>query len=222
MKMNNIYLPDGFPNTPDVKALEGQYTAGDGIAIGSDGAISVDYGPGVTMTSTDKLTLNYGPGLDMTTTDKLTIKAGNGLQLSGDELAARIGTGLSFGENGAINGNALPQFTSEGVSTTTATAGSRIEYCVYGDIVFFYMDLVFQTSVSANDTLCTGMPVPASKKYTYPSFIGFNRSVTGSTTSVNAMFVADFNADGSVTIHNNMQLIGSFCFVSGFYKKSTS
>ena len=110
--MNNIYLPDGFPNTPDVKDLGGQYTAGDGIAIGSDGSISVDYGPGVTMTSVDKLTIDYGPGLDMTTTDKLTIKAGNGLQLSGEELAARIGNGLAFAPDGAIKVSSVAEVVS--------------------------------------------------------------------------------------------------------------
>ena len=48
-KMNNMYLPDGFPNTPDVSgASGGTYTAGNGIAISEEKEISVAIGDGLT------------------------------------------------------------------------------------------------------------------------------------------------------------------------------
>lgn len=71
-KMNNMYLPDGFPNTPDVSSASGgKYTAGDGISISGEKEISVAIGDGLTTNADDEVVPDLGDGLTLDESDKI-------------------------------------------------------------------------------------------------------------------------------------------------------
>lgn len=99
MKMNNVYCGDGFPNLPDFANMGGSgatYTAGDGIAISTEKAISADVdGETIGINETTKKLECL-----ITTT---TYTAGDGIAISGEnEISADVGDGLTINAGGEI------------------------------------------------------------------------------------------------------------------------
>ena len=193
--MNNIYLPDGFPNTPDVKDLGGQYTAGDGIAIGSDGSISVEYGPGLGMTTTDKLTVKPGNGLELSG-EELAAKIGNGLEFSSGAVKAKLGDGLSFDANNAIKGFNGITLTTDGLHTYSSVTIKSGGYAKVGKLCF--VSMVITSTGARTGYILYGFPTPAAE-ISFPLFKNSGSSITSPANGRLEVTSGTMNADSGIT-----------------------
>lgn len=122
-KMNNMYLPDGFPNTPDVSnASGGTYTAGDGISISEEKEISVAIGDGLTMNADDEVVPDVdGTTIDVNEAGKLACLITGAFDFDTDE----FDTGMKWTDGSPVYGKVLH-------SSTLVTGTNNIDHGVTG------------------------------------------------------------------------------------------